>query len=301
VTFIVEDLNGPGDLPGIVSPSDTAPPLVAADIVINLAAPINGIGSGTVRTIDATGCFAIQCADGTNTNCDAATVASGDGTDFTLQKQYTCNVTMQFFDEPAVSVPTVAGDYWNISITARDVADTSDTKNSGDAGFTSLTNDYMEYLTTSAISTVENASWAALDISAVDNPADSELILNSVGNTAVANVTTQGENLTGVNNGAAVMEIAAFSGGSLLGAGNSGACDGPSGGGSGNGATELVDGSPVTISGVSIPFTATGTDSGNLFFCIWAAVDPTYLSGGSDTSYSATAVKGNNWEVLFNA
>jgi hypothetical protein len=298
VVFIVEDPNGPGDLPGPVG-GDGAPALVAGDIAIDLTAPINGISS-TVRSATATSCVPFECASGTNTNCDATTVGAGDGTDFTLQKQYSCVVVMQYFDEPALSAISAA-DMWAMSATIRDVGGTIDTKASGAVGFQDLTNDYIEYLTTSAVSTSGSADWTGLDVAAEDTAADAPLTLDNFGNTAVATVTVQGEDLTGVNDPTAVMQVAAFSAGASPGGANSGACDGPSGLGPGTGATELIASSPVVASGITVPFLATGTDTGSMNFCIWAAVNPGFLVPPLDVAYSATAAKGIDWEVLFNS
>jgi len=50
----------------------------------------------------------------------------------------------------------------------------------------------------------------------------------------------------------------------------------------------------------NVPYTAVGdTDTENLHFCIWASVDPAYLSGPYDSAYSATVGKANNWDVVF--
>lgn len=289
VRFIVEDPNGPDDLPGLTGP----PIVVGSNVGADLRAPANG-ASGQLRSASA--CSAVECASGTNPDC----LPGAFGTNHLLQKEYVCDITMEYYDEPTTD-PNVAGDTWTIETLVQDAGGSSDTKTSDD--FTPFDRlNYMEYLEILMISAAGSISWGSLDINAEDTPADgSDLLLQNLGNVQINDVDVTGQDLTGVNDVNAIMSVAAFSSSSGTGGGPPPVeCDGPSGGGAGTGAFELADLTPVTVTGVDLPFGPPGAgQESNLYFCIWAAVNPAYLSGPFDTGYSATQVKGNEWDVEY--
>lgn len=290
VIFIVQDPNGPVGLPGVVVPSDGAPALVAADIALSLTAPANGISS-TVRSVDATSCFATECASGTNPNCNTG--------NFAIKKQYTCDVTMQYYDEPAIS-NTQAGDLWSISATIRDVPGLTDTATSATIGpFDAL--NYMEYLTTTGVSNAAvTLAWSTLDVATDDVPADSGLTLTNIGNVAVADELVTAQNLVEDGVPTNYIEVSAFSSGPSAGGANSGACDAPGGGGTGTGGVALVHGAGV-VAPVPIGFTATGTDSGTINFCVWDALNNGHIQGLPAISYVANSANSNQWNVVWNS
>ena len=319
ITFIVEDPNGPVDLPGLTGPAIVVGPVSGVgNVYVTLTAPVNApVGSGVIRV--ATACTAVECASGTNPNCNAATVAAGDGTDFTNQKQYTCDVSMLYYNAPAPgdvnNGATPPGDLWTIHAEIEDAASNQDTVNSGDTDHGGNPNydfngigcagvgdcDYVEYTTVSGVDTATaTVAWTGLSVSATDTAADGALSLNNWGNVVITAVDIRSQKLTDAT-GNAEMLPAAFSTSSVIGGADSGSCDGPSGGCAGAGANELVENSFINSLGVAIDYTATGTDADDAFFCIWAAVDPVYLSGPIASAYSSTIAKTNEWDIQFSS
>jgi len=281
-------------------------------------APVSSI---TYREVEVGNCSATECVTGTNPECNATTESEGDGTNYQLQKQYTCDVKMQYYDVPAEgSLPGGAdADLWDIYVEIEDADSLIDNVRSGiisHKGFYDFNGvacdglvergdcDYIEYMSTSAIDTAGvTVSWTDLFVTAEDTINDAPLTLSNWGNTLVATVDLTGEDLTGVNIGpSSIMEVEAFSAGIAAGGADTGACDGPSGGGAGAAGRELIGGAIVNIPR-NVPYTAVGdiVDKEDLHFCIWAAILSGYLTGPYDSAYSATVSKTNNWDVVFNS
>lgn len=310
VTFIVEDPNGPNDLPGLTGPAISVGPVSGAgNVYVIITAPTSApAGSGVTRVSGTGDCIAVSCSGGGNPNCNAITDDT-DGTDYTLQKQYTCDVTMNYYDAPSPdSFPASSkNNVWTIRAEIKDDAGNTDTADSAlvDADFNGLACtglqdcDYIDYWTTSAIDTAGSSiAWTGLGVSATDTPNDAPLTLNNWGNTQVIDLQLTGEDLVGDLIVGSIMEVEAFSAGPAAGGVDSGACGHATGGGSGG--VELIGGTGVTVLR-DIGYTAGGADTADLHFCAWAAVDPLYLTGPTDTSYHATVVEGNNWNVIFNS
>jgi len=303
--FVVKDLacEGGGTCSDLPSGAGI---LEGNNLIVTFTEPVNENtpGINTVSAVDGD-CFATSCVD--NILCN-------DQSGVTQEILYTCDVAMNFFDPPSPNGGATANDRWTISATIQDSIGGSDTKTSGDVGFTATTCfsgdddcDYIIYNQITAVTAGGILVWDNLDITQEDNPAndnlnepdDDPLVLNNAGNIDVNSVSIVGRHLTGVTNTGAIMSVDAFSADGIVGGVNSGACDNT------GTAKQLVHGSLETVP-IFISYSANGLDQSNLFFCIWAALNSqTDCSGpclydGSDIDYSATEAKGNNWEILFN-
>lgn len=320
VTFIVEDSDQPNDLPGIgtgdaivvgdlsgtsnirldlTSPSDVA----GADQSVRCAAGtcrVRSASSGTTAGTDypsglslSRSCVATTCAGGTNSNCNAATVAAGDGTDFNLQVQYDCYVKLNYWDEPTVTdvanPPQALDDYWTITAGIEDSSGTSDTVSSGTTNWKGVASydfdgiactgigncDVINHLSVKALAVAGPIAWTAVALGTGNDPADgaSDLALGNRGNEGVASVSVAGQDLQGVGAGGVAdstsrLRIGAFSVNEVTNEAASPPteCSATS--------QYLSDAGPVTVTGVNVPFSAGGgSDSGtadvdNTYFCI---------------------------------
>lgn len=306
IVFIVEDPNS-DDLPGIGGGGSvvTGPVSGTGNVYVTLTSPVNAPVLGNAVSRPASVCIAAECASGTNPNCDATT-DNVDGTNYLNQVQYTCYVSLEYYDEQAPgdvnNGAELGANLWTITAEIKDKGGSTDVSSSGEIGFDGVgcsglgDCDYMEYGKVTAIDTAAaEVSWIGLSVSATDTAADGPLVLDNFGNTAVTAIDVRGQDLTGTNIPSATMAVAAFSVGNSLGGVNLGSCDIAN---SAN-ANELIGSSFVTAPGVGVPYSAFGIDTENAFFCVWDAVDPNHLTGGIDSSYSATILKINNWEVQF--
>jgi hypothetical protein len=271
VTFIVEDpdydfTTQPEELPGIDAANTITVGDIsgAGDVYVILTAPTNAPqGSGVTRA--AASCTASSCHLGTDTDCDVATVAQGDGTDFTKQVKYTCDVSMNYYDAPGPgtlpAAPGVAGqDYWHIEAQIEDNTGNQDTVTSGTTDHDGQANydfddstctgavevgdcDYIDYFTVSDVDInsgdgptgferllwagiqVSNYDTAANDDNTIDNP-DTGLTLRNIGNTVIGSLDLQPNDLTEDPSGSAVLHAESMSIGIVESTGsNIGACD----------------------------------------------------------------------------
>jgi hypothetical protein len=298
--FTAKDLNGKSELPGFGG--NPILPGAAGNLEIKFYAP-QEIGGGNpspffneVELLSGTDCSVLDCA---NADSSEGCVDNSAGSN---ELKYTCNIDMNYFDPPSANIPgTPENERWTISVDIKDASGNTDTKQSGDPGFTALDDNYIIYDEITGVSASGGLSWSNLDINQPDTPADTALVLTNVGNIAVVDETVAGQNL--VENGvpANFLAIEAFSVGSVAGSGTgggTGACDAPGGGGAETGGIVLA--TPATVP-VDITYSADGTDSASMHFCIWDVLNPNHIGGSPAVSYVANDANSNTWAVTYNS
>jgi len=289
----------------------------------------NAVG-GTFPTGGGATCNGIECGDESDpeaSDCNnGADVSPYSSLDSNKQVKYICYVQITYFDEQTVGTGAARDEYWDIGLYIEDVGgngpipvrsiDFDASPGSFDTpGDEDL---YVDINAVNGMDTVESLSFTSIVSANFDQAAAADVTFRNRGNTGVTTATTiTAQDLVGDVVGGANLLVASMSiddavagtdsGTPTDAAGGTGACDGPSGAGAtGTAAVELLANSPVDADGLAIPFTASGTDSDDLFFCIWDSLATgcggTCLTGGSDSTYSATnpittGNPGEQWEV----
>lgn len=348
VKFIVDDPNhlpGTPDLslaPAVITMgSQTATVSQAAVQITSPPAGILCTGPGCRNRDAATGIFPTGAtAACTGTNCGGVVANNcNDGAGASLygslisnrQVEYTCYVRMSYFDEQTVGAGTLRNQYWDIGLYIEDISGNGPIAVRSiffdpSPGVFSVPSDEDLYVDVNRVdgmdvNTGEFLQWLGASVTATDLPAtdangadaDGGLTFRDRGNSVVASSSLTPQDLTGNIVGTARLLAASMSTDfgleGVIGT-NVGACDAPGGGGPGTAATALVGGTTFSaIEGFTIPFTATGTNQDELYFCIWPRLDTgcggTCLTSGSDSSYSANDpcgascnAAGEQWEIV---
>lgn len=286
--FVVEDLNGLADLPGLTGPAITE----GTNVAVTFTEPTNDATPGT-NTISVVGgdCTAISCV--ANPDCTDQTAG-------TLQKEYSCDIDMNYYDPSSPNAGASAADRWTISATVQDVGLLSATANSGDLGFTTLADNYIFYYDIQGVSAAGPLNWANLDTGTDDQPSDLGIVLTNVGNIAIADESVTGQNLVENLVPANYIEVLAFSAGAALGAADAGACDAVGGGGAGIAGINLVDNVAQTVT-VPLTFSADGSDTATIYFCAWDALSNGHIFGSPALTYISNSANSNQWDISFNS
>jgi len=290
--FIVEDLNEPTDLPGGGGATVIQ---LGTNVIVTFTAPTASLFTNTINT---EGCTTSSCVG--NPDCT-------DQTAETNQLEYNCIFAMNYYDPPSPdggAVPET--DRWKITVTVKDSTGTnSDTATSGqaqepgvDEGFDhstcldedGLDCDYIIYNIIQGVSTNNALSWSGIDINYGDQPADDGLEISNVGNIAVTKETILAYNPVEDGESANYLKVDAFS----VGIDYFGACD------VGGTAEALINGIGVDLS-QSISYSADGSDTADVFFCIWDTLNPNNIVGAPALSYVANDVQvpSNRWSIVW--
>jgi hypothetical protein len=268
--FVVEDVNGKDDLPQ--GPTLTSSSSVSATIT----APVNSINPLITSPINS--CSSRDCLD---------PLVSAFCNNPPLQVAYICQGIFVYSDPPSTfsGASPNANDLWTIEATAHDLALLpSPTVTSGDIGFDTLPDDYVQINTLSAYDLGTAAiDWTALSITTPNQPATAPIAISNYGNIPLNTLEVTGSDLTGTNpiNPSAILSISAFSASDSTGGTPDASCVVPTT------ATQLTT-TPITIPGVSIPYTAQGSiiDQDNLYACVYQALNsPGILTGPSSITY----------------
>ena len=276
--------------------------------------------TATMPTGITAACAGVTCASGTNADCMPGVYDGASG--YLNQKAFTCYVQMQYYDEPVtVTPPTIGTQMWYIYTRIEDSTGNADSANSEAWTFATSNSVWYTTVTELDITPSESLIWSsafsnALNVIATDTRGDDNvaagdtgLTLRNRGNKAITSMDLTPQDLLGTVNPAATLLATAFSVGLTEGTvtgGGTGACDVPGGGGAtGTAGTALAGGTLLDNYARSITYIADGTDSANLFFCIWPAVSPSYLTGGTDKTYQASGgsapwTAGEYWELIAN-
>ncbi|MGV8131301.1 MAG: hypothetical protein ACP5N7_04350 [Candidatus Pacearchaeota archaeon] len=273
VGIVVEDANGPSDLP---QGTGLAP---ASSAYFEIAAPVNSINPSITRPVVL--CDSYLCDNPTlGSNCDNPS----------RQLMYVCAGAFLPSD-PASSYSGASpngNDLWRIRVATIDLAaNPSDMVTSGDAGFNSVPGDYVQINELSAYNLATTAlNWNSLNINTPNQVASAPLIVENYGNVPLTTIEITGTDLTGTNpvNPSAILSVDAFS---ASGSSGQASCDTQST------AAVLRHQTPVGIPGVSIPYTASGpgTDRDEIYVCAFEQLSNA-ISGPSSISYGGT------WDVV---
>ncbi len=273
VGIVVEDANGPSDLPQGVGIAPTS----SAYIEIN--SPLNSINPSIVRPVIT--CDSYLC-DHPNlgSNCDNPS----------RQLMYICGGIF-LPQDPASSYSGASpnsNDLWTIRAIVTDLAgNPSAVVRSGDSGFNSLPGDYVQINELSAYNLATTAlNWNSLSITTPNQVANAPLIVENYGNVPLTTIEITGADLTGTNpvNPSAILSVEAFSASGSSGAASCAA---------GSTAAQLRAAVAVPIPGVSVPYTSAGpaTDRDEIHVCAFQSLN-TMISGPSSSSYGGT------WDVV---
>jgi len=276
VRFVARDSSGIADLPGGVTSIEA----------IDLATSVGEVAAGTANMevyvtspLYGTNVLATTCAeDPACPNCGS----------FSNAREYICEVPMEYYLEPDTQ--------WEITAEVADSGDLSDSNKQKRFVVNSLT----------AFSLSGGITWNSINLSAVDQVADSALGLTNIGNVDITQGDVTGRDLTpsatGDNLPVNAFTISTQTGGAPLAECDD--TDHPSGGGVT--ADELVDNSTITIgasggSPVDLPYGdgaggAPVSDSELLYFCVPDQLDTLGLTLTSP-SYSATTTGLNPWDI----
>ncbi len=273
VGIVVEDANGPSDLPQGTGLSPTS------SAYFEIAAPVNSISPSITRPVIF--CDSYLCDHPTlGSNCDNPS----------RQLMYVCGGGFLPSD-PASSYSGAspnANDLWRIRVATIDIAgNPSEMVTSGDPGFNSLPGDYIQINELSAYNLATTAlNWNSLNINTPNQVASAPLIVENYGNVPLTTIEITGTDLTGTNpvNPSAVLSVDAFS---ASGSSGQASCDTQST------AAQLRNQVEVAVPGVSIPYTAAGpaTDRDEIYVCAFEQLSNA-ISGPSSISYGGT------WDVV---
>jgi|GEM_PF-2242040 len=183
------------------------------------------------------------------------------------QKNYSCNVDMQYYYSPG---------NWNVNATAED--------NSGNKISDTLKT--FQYLQYQELSHPGNLNWAGISLVNPNQPSDSNpLTMTNLGNVALSLAVT-GYELQGTVNPFDAIPADYFSASAITGGIPPAECDVP------GQAASLIESTPITISGISIPVGSSGNNQDDMFFCLYPSLSQLNLDPSQ--SYSTTA-SGNQW------
>ena len=348
VRFIVDDPNhlpGTPDLsltPAVITMG--AQTAAVSQTAVQITSPPTGIlctGPGCRNRDAATGIFptgATAACTGTNcggvvaNNCNDGAGTSPYGSLVSnRQVEYTCYVRMSYFDEQTVATGILRTQYWDVGLYIEDISGNGPTAvrsvffdpspGTFDAGDEDLYAD-VNRVDGMDVDTGESLQWLGASVTVTDIPAtdadgadsDGGLTFRNRGNSVISSSQLTPQDLTGNTVPAARLEAESMSTDfgleGVLGS-DTGACDAPGGGGPGTAATALAGdlATFAAVEGFNVPFTATGTNQDELYFCIWSRLDigcgSTCLTSGSDSSYSANDAcgascnaDGEQWEMV---
>jgi hypothetical protein len=274
VGVVVEDANGPSDLPQGVGLIPTS----SAYIEIN--SPVNSVNPSVIRPVIA--CDSYLCDHPTlGSNCDNPS----------RQLMYVCGGVF-LPQDPASSYSGASpngNDLWDIRAVVADLAGNPSTQvRSGDSGFNSLPADYVQINELSAYNLATTAlNWNSLSITTPNQVANAPLIIENYGNVPLTTIQITGEDLTGTNplNPSAILSVEAFSASGSSGIASCGVETAT--------AEQLRAETAVLIPGVSVPYTSAGpaTDRDEIYVCAFEPLN-TMISGPSSSSYGGT------WDVI---
>lgn len=273
---VVEDANGPSDLPQGIGISS------ASSLYIEITSPLNSVNPSITRPTIL--CDSYLCSDVTlGSNCDSPST----------QLIYVCGGVFLPQDPPLSysGASPDARDLWAIRAMATDLAaNPSQVVTSGDTGFDSLPGDYIQINELSAYNLATTAlNWNSLDINTPNQVASAPLTIENYGNVPLTTIEITGADLTGTNpiNPTARLSVNAFSASGSSGGSPDASCVVPTT------ATQLQAGNPRTIPGVSVPYTSAGpaTDRDQIYVCAYQTIS-TAITGPSSLSYGGT------WDVV---
>lgn len=273
VGIVVEDANGPSDLPqGVgMTPTSTA--------YIEITSPTNSVNPSITRPVIL--CDSYLCNHPTlGANCDSPS----------RQLIYVCGGVF-LPQDPASSYSGASpnsNDLWKVRAIVSDLAgNPSPIVASGDSGFNSLPGDYVQINELSAYNLATTAlNWNSLSITTPNQVANAPLVVENYGNVPLTTIEITGSDLTGTNpvNPAAILSVDAFS---ASGDAGQASCDVEST------ARELRAETAVAIPGVNVPYTSAGpaVDRDEIYVCAFQPLN-TKISGPSSSSYGGT------WDVV---
>ena len=271
--FVADDPDGSAQLPDVPG----------TNILGGLQAPLSSVNPSLLRVIFS--CGSINCQTGgvggtPYPECNPARLI--------YQKAYGCAVSLNPTDPPSTgATPTTM---WRISVLITDTTGASSAVvNTGDPGFPQG----VQVNTLSAYSIPVGLTWNSITTTGTNQLAGAPLTVNNLGNIALPTASITGNNLQGINIPTATMSINAFSGGPNTGGAPPAQCNV-----AGGSATQLTT-TAANIPSAGLQYTASGSDSRNLYFCIPPILNtPGLLTNPApgpqyDSSYSGS------WDITY--